>query len=558
EFLQPLPRNIVGQSTTTIDLVKIMDEGKILLIKLDNLRFPSITSLIGSMMIALFLNAAASRTKKNLFNIYADEFQNFATEDFVTLIEEARKRHIGITIAHQNRGQLTSKNRQLEIDLKARTLSAKNKIVFQISGHDAEEVKDEFKAEVRSAGIEYKPEMRRVYNSYVIKVWEPPEKEREYKEAKERFDGLHDAILLLHRIIDIAVYTYTDTEKHLIWLNVEDLCAKITQGLTSYVYNAEKKENDPYPVRIEEWFDQWFLPDVYAFPCKLPIEKKLFENIGFFLSGPTRPFARPIIEGLETELLAKIEKLKKDAFTIPNRGYSYWHTTCIPALKNWYIATLTRLKQELIAQWKDITEIYKHYHDKLEKVDQGYFVPVYDYDLKVSKSISTHSTRWVTTGTQTSQGESEERTLRYQQVPGKPEPFNNAWDRIKNELTHLPNFTARVKILDVDGLTLVEHTIQTLDPNKQPVKPIFGHTLQARILRTQAKNRADGYVRDRMKIEDEITKRQAQYGQHGQSPPPPPPPPPQQPRGRGSVSCPACQAQNALGAKFCNQCGTKI
>src|SRR5205807_8770715 len=73
EFLQPLSRNLVGQSKTTIDLRSVMDERKILLVKLDA-RLPSVTSLIGSMIIAQLLNAAYSRidldvTKRKQFNV---------------------------------------------------------------------------------------------------------------------------------------------------------------------------------------------------------------------------------------------------------------------------------------------------------------------------------------------------------------------------------------------------------------------------------------------------------------------------------------------------------
>jgi hypothetical protein len=84
EFLQRLTNNIVGQSNSTIDFRAIMDESKILLVKLDSLRLSSVTNLIGSLCIAAFLTAASTRMRKqNIFNIYADEFQNFATEDFV-------------------------------------------------------------------------------------------------------------------------------------------------------------------------------------------------------------------------------------------------------------------------------------------------------------------------------------------------------------------------------------------------------------------------------------------------------------------------------------------
>jgi hypothetical protein len=143
EFLQPLTINLVGQANTTINLRAIMDEGKILLVKLDA-RLESVTSLIGSIIVAQILNAAYSRAdlpvnKRRQFHLYADEFQRFSTEDFATLLTEARKFGIGTTIAHQFRDQLDKANR-------GATLSAANLVVFRVSGQDSEELAKAFDA----------------------------------------------------------------------------------------------------------------------------------------------------------------------------------------------------------------------------------------------------------------------------------------------------------------------------------------------------------------------------------------------------------------------------
>ncbi len=137
EFLQPLIRNIIGQTRTTIDFREVMDEGKILLVKLDS-RLPYVTNLIGSIITAELLSAAYSRTelpsnKRKQFNIYMDEFQQFATDDFASLAAEARKFGIAITIAHQTRDQLDKQSR-------ATTLQMANIVAFRISGKDAEEL----------------------------------------------------------------------------------------------------------------------------------------------------------------------------------------------------------------------------------------------------------------------------------------------------------------------------------------------------------------------------------------------------------------------------------
>jgi hypothetical protein len=143
EFLQPILVNIVGQSHTTINMRQILDERKILLVKLDSTRLPTMTSLIGSIIIALVLNAARSREdtpedKRKQWNLYADEFQNFATEDFAKLFAEVRQFGVTVTIAHQSRYQpgMDDANRET-------SLQAGNMIILRISGKDATELAKE-------------------------------------------------------------------------------------------------------------------------------------------------------------------------------------------------------------------------------------------------------------------------------------------------------------------------------------------------------------------------------------------------------------------------------
>ena len=143
EFLSPLVLNIVGQSKSTIDFRRVMDERKILLVKLDA-QMDQVTSLIGAVIIAMLLNAAYSRAelpveKRKQFNVYCDEFQRFATEDFATLLTEARKFGIGTTIAHQARYQPGMTD-----GIRATSLSASNLVIFKVSGVDAEELAGEF------------------------------------------------------------------------------------------------------------------------------------------------------------------------------------------------------------------------------------------------------------------------------------------------------------------------------------------------------------------------------------------------------------------------------
>ncbi|HVB25722.1 MAG TPA: type IV secretion system DNA-binding domain-containing protein [Ktedonobacteraceae bacterium] len=132
---------IVGQSETSLSFRRIMDEGKILLVKLSR-QHELITSLIGSVIVGQIAQAAFSRKnipeeKRVQFNLYADEYQRFSTPTFAELLAEVRKYRIASCVAHQWRGQLDKQNREA-------TINAANLIVYQVSGEDAQELVSQF------------------------------------------------------------------------------------------------------------------------------------------------------------------------------------------------------------------------------------------------------------------------------------------------------------------------------------------------------------------------------------------------------------------------------
>ena len=111
----PLIRNIIGQTHSTIDLRKVMDEGKILIINLAKGRIGEDNSaLLGAMLITKLQMAAMSRIdipvdKRRDFYLYVDEFQNFSTESFANILSEARKYALNLILAHQYIEQLDEK-----------------------------------------------------------------------------------------------------------------------------------------------------------------------------------------------------------------------------------------------------------------------------------------------------------------------------------------------------------------------------------------------------------------------------------------------------------------
>jgi len=107
-----LVRNIFGQARTKLNLRKAMDEGKIILVNLSKGRIgEDNANMIGSLLVTKFQIDAMSRAdipvhQRRDFYLYIDEFQNFASESFVTILSEARKYKLSLIVANQYTSQL--------------------------------------------------------------------------------------------------------------------------------------------------------------------------------------------------------------------------------------------------------------------------------------------------------------------------------------------------------------------------------------------------------------------------------------------------------------------
>ncbi len=107
-----LMRNIIGQSQSSFDFRKIMDEGKVLLVNLSKGKIGEENSnFLGLILVPKILIAAMSRQetpeeKRRDFYLYVDEFQNFATPDFAQILSEARKYRLNLIVANQFIGQM--------------------------------------------------------------------------------------------------------------------------------------------------------------------------------------------------------------------------------------------------------------------------------------------------------------------------------------------------------------------------------------------------------------------------------------------------------------------
>ena len=107
-----LVRNIFGQPRTKLNLRKAMDEGKIILVNLSKGKIgEDNANMIWSLLVTKFQIDAMSRADiaahlRRPFYLYIDEFQNFASESFVTILSEARKYKLALIVANQYTSQL--------------------------------------------------------------------------------------------------------------------------------------------------------------------------------------------------------------------------------------------------------------------------------------------------------------------------------------------------------------------------------------------------------------------------------------------------------------------
>jgi len=137
-------RNILGQSQSSIDIRKAMDEGKIILVKLAKGQIGEINmQLLGMILVAQIQMAAMARAdvpenERRDFYLYVDEFQNFATDSFAAILSEARKFRLNLIVANQFIGQLTDEIRDAVFG------NVGSLMCFRVGNDDAEYMAKQF------------------------------------------------------------------------------------------------------------------------------------------------------------------------------------------------------------------------------------------------------------------------------------------------------------------------------------------------------------------------------------------------------------------------------
>lgn len=146
-------RPVVLQEKSVFNFREIMDNKKILLVNLSKGRLGEINAnLIGLLLVGKIQMAAMSRAdmygqKMNDFYLYIDEFQNVTTDSIASILSEARKYHLSLTIAHQYVAQLEESIKNAVFG------NVGSMITYRISSEDAEVLEPRFKPTFTSSDI---------------------------------------------------------------------------------------------------------------------------------------------------------------------------------------------------------------------------------------------------------------------------------------------------------------------------------------------------------------------------------------------------------------------
>jgi hypothetical protein len=135
-------RPIIAQEKSSFNFREIMDSKKIFLVNLSKGRLGDINAeLLGLIIVGKFSQAAMSRVDTQVrpdFYLYIDEFQNVTTPAIASILSEARKYRLGLTVAHQYIAQLTE-------EIKGAVFgNVGSMAVFRISADDAKYLESKF------------------------------------------------------------------------------------------------------------------------------------------------------------------------------------------------------------------------------------------------------------------------------------------------------------------------------------------------------------------------------------------------------------------------------
>ena len=150
----PIIRNIIGQPKSTFNIREIMDNGKILIVNLSKgLIGEDNAGILGAFLVTKIQLAAMSRSDipdikdRRPFYLYVDEFQNFATDSFATILSEARKYGLNLTVANQYISQMSDTVRDAVFG------NVGTMISFRVSADDAPILSKQFEPQFEAQDL---------------------------------------------------------------------------------------------------------------------------------------------------------------------------------------------------------------------------------------------------------------------------------------------------------------------------------------------------------------------------------------------------------------------
>lgn len=486
EFTAPMVRNIIGQGRSTINMRQIMDEGKILLITLHP-TLDATTSLIGSMIVALVLQAALSRfnipeNRRRQFNFYVDEADRFSTSDFKQVYDMARQFGVATTLAHQTRIYMHTQIPELGRSV----LQAATTVVFQVTPPDSDEMVGKFSDEAERP----KPEEigRRKKQTIVLN---PVQYLLNNKGGHPNRDINDFVINFLAKLEQICLTKHDNT---------------ILLDLSSLLYKAMTTQS--VAVVPQDLFVQFFIK--YG--------QELLQSSAFGWLD----YTHPVYQGIQITISMQqnynyLSQCFDDVYMQPQNGaqtsttlFGQMNTVLIEAYTAWY-NRFSSLRFPLNP--RNIADTYTPaIHQQVMKILLDLRKVI---DILVNQPLK-------------ADGMEDEIITR----PGQQKTRSERQAEIKDELSKLPVLIARVRLKEyppnlktsvchccgkVNTLAAYPVFCDTCGVHTQPeykitVQPVpitmSPHAITARLTAITQQNLADGYLREKKAVEDEIKRRQ--------------------------------------------------
>jgi len=146
-------RNILGQVKSKIDFRFMLDDSRIFIANVSKgILGEDKANLLGALLVSQFEVAALSRAdiaiaSRTPFSLFIDEYHNFCSESFSSILSEARKYGLHLTLAHQFLSQVPSSLQDAVFG------NVGNLIAFQVGSIDADRISKEFCDAVSPANI---------------------------------------------------------------------------------------------------------------------------------------------------------------------------------------------------------------------------------------------------------------------------------------------------------------------------------------------------------------------------------------------------------------------